>query len=244
MIVLLSFIMAVAPAVFLVYYYYKQDKNKPEPKGLVIKIFFIGFLFIIPAIVLELLLNDLFSLILIRSPILHYFIKAFVVAGICEEVLKLVVVYQFAYKNVHFDEAVDGIVYAIMASLGFACLENILYVIDNGFAVAIFRAFSAIPLHAIASGIMGYYIGQAKFSKSKKEEIRLIIKGLSIAICIHGAYDFVLFSIPELGYLPVLLIAPILIIGFLNLRKKINSALQDDILNGRIQEFEMMKVTE
>lgn len=227
--------MAVAPAVLVLLYYYKQDKAKPEPKGLITKIFFLGFASIIPAIIIELILDAVAEAILFL-PIIYFFIKSFIVAGLVEESLKLFVVKQFAYKDAHFDEVMDGVVYAVVASMGFACFENVLYVTGGGWTLALLRAFTAVPLHAVASGIMGFYIGKAKFAQTKSDEKSLIFKGLLIAVIIHGAYDFFLFSMPILGDAVGLLVIPIIVGSFFFLRKKIKLAIDEDISEGRTKE--------
>ena len=230
MYIIFSFICAVAPAVFLVVYYYKQDKAKPEPKGLIVKIFIIGIFSTIIAVILELLISLLAPLV--KIDLLFYFFNAFVVAGFSEELIKLLVVLFFVFKNVEFDKVVDGIVYTVVASLGFACFENIMYVLKGGLSTAIIRAFTSIPLHALASGIMGFYIGKAKFDVVNRAKI--IIKGLFIAILIHGYYDFVIFAIPSLGILPALSIIPLLIWMFFHLKRKIKESSVLDQEAGRV----------
>ena len=232
---LISFAMAVFPALFILNYYYKQDKNKPEPKGLIFKIFFLGILLTIPAIILELIVG-LFKPAFGFMPLLVYFFEAFIVAALCEEGLKFWLVKKQAYNNVHFDEVMDGIVYTVVASLGFACMENILYVMGGGMSIALVRAFTAVPMHALASGIMGYYIGKAKFTEDKAKSKELLTQGLFIAILIHGFYDFLLFSTPVFGILAALGIVPLLLWVFYDLKKKIKSALREDIEAGRVIE--------
>jgi RsiW-degrading membrane proteinase PrsW (M82 family) len=241
--IFISLIMAVAPAVLVLLYYYKQDKAKPEPKGLITKIFFLGFASIIPAIIIELIL-DAVAEVTFFIPLVYYFIKSFIVAGLVEESLKLFVVKQFAYKDVHFDEVMDGIVYAVVASMGFACFENVLYVTGGGWSLALLRAFTAVPLHAVASGIMGFYIGKAKFAQNKSDETGLIFKGLVIAVLIHGAYDFFLFSMPVLGDAVGLLVIPIIVGSFFFLRKKIKLAIAEDVSEGRTtEEYTLSRLT-
>ena len=231
--VLISLVMAIAPALLLVVYYYRQDKRKPEPKGLIVKIFFLGILSIIPAILLELAVSTLQDLVSWWR-LGYYLFKAFVVAAICEELIKLWVVKTVAYNNVHFDEVMDGVVYTIVASLGFACMENILYVLDRGWTVAVLRAFTAVPMHAVCSGMMGYYIGKAKFTSEKAEESILIKRGFWIAVGIHGLYDFLLFSVPVFGIVIAFGVIPLLILSFIVLRNKIKAAIAEDQQAGRI----------
>jgi RsiW-degrading membrane proteinase PrsW (M82 family) len=77
-----------------------------------------------------------------------------------------------------------------MVSMGFACTENIMYVIDGGYQVAVLRAFTAVPAHATFGVLMGFYMGKAKFSNNR---LVLNLTGLLLATLFHGAYDFFLF---------------------------------------------------
>ena len=231
--ILISLSCAVAPAIFLIIYFYRQDKAKPEPKKVVRKVFIAGIISTIPAIILELLVDNL-KFLFSWSAVAFNFFEAFIVAALCEELIKFFVVKLTVYKNTVFDETADGVVYTIAASLGFACLENVLYVMGGNLVVALVRAFTAVPLHAIASGIMGYYIGKAKFSGSREEENKLIRKGLLIAVLIHGYYDFVIFSIDTFGFIPALTIIPLLIIAFIKLRNLMKAAIAEDLEAGRV----------
>ena len=96
----------------------------------------------------------------------------------------------YAQTNKEFNEPFDGIVYAVMVSMGFAATENIFYVLEGGYQTALLRAFTAVPAHATFGILMGYYMGKAKFSNNK---IVLNLTGLLLAIIFHGAYDFFLF---------------------------------------------------
>lgn len=228
-----SFILAAAPALLLLRYYYRQDRERPEPKGLIVRIFLLGIVATFIAVPLELLMS-MFQQLFVSFPLLYALFKAFVVAALVEEYLKLTIVRLFAYRNRYFDEIMDGVVYAVVASLGFACMENILYVMGGTLWTALTRAFTAIPLHATASGLMGYYIGRAKFAISPQAERALINKGLRIAVFIHGAYDFLLFAVPVLGTLPSLGIIPLILGAFFVLRARIRSAIAEDRKNGPV----------
>lgn len=232
MYVLISFAMAVAPALYLVRYFYKKDINRPEPKGLIVKIFLLGVASTIVALVLELLVARLGGRF-IRSELTMHLFRAFVVAGFCEEYIKLRVVKRFAYNQPAFDEVMDGIVYTVVASLGFACLENILYVLGSGISTALLRAFTAVPMHAFMSGIMGYFIGRAKFARTKTRERLLLAAGLLIAVALHGAYDFLLFAAPTRGMHLALGILPLLVAAFIVLKLLIRSATAEDARAGR-----------
>ena len=97
----------------------------------------------------------------------------------------------YAQPKKDFNEPFDGIIYAVMVSMGFAAVENLFYVLEGGMDVAVIRAVTAIPAHAVFAILMGYYMGKAKFSPTKK--VRYNLTGLFLAILFHGAYDFFLF---------------------------------------------------
>lgn len=229
---LLLLFLAIAPSIVLVCYFYQQDKKKPEPKRMVLKIFAFGFVVTLPAIVFEMLSDRLFGMVLYGT-LAYDFLKAFIVAALVEEVLKLLVVLRFAYHHVDFDEVMDGIVYTVVASLGFACLENLIYAAECGLGIILVRGITAVPMHAVASGMMGYYIGKAKFSSSEHQARRLIIKGLCYAILFHGVYDFFIFASPRIGEALALAVFPWIFIVFMKLKQKIKFAISEDFHAGR-----------
>lgn len=149
--------------------------------GAIVSIIITTILYLIFDVVLP--LKDDFS-------VLQQFIKAFFVVALIEEFSKYVIVRYFAQPRQAFNEPFDGIVYAVMISMGFAATENILYVLEGGTKVAILRAFTAVPAHATFGILMGYYMGKAKFGNNR---IKMNLLGLSLAVLFHGAYDFFLF---------------------------------------------------
>ncbi|MBF8149643.1 PrsW family intramembrane metalloprotease [Winogradskyella sp. F6397] len=181
---------AIAPVLALLLYIYIQDKYEKEPRGLLIKSFLFGAtLSIIIVFVLYLFTGRLIP-ITDNHSIWQQFIQAFIVVALAEEFSKYVIVRYFAQPKKAFNEPYDGIVYAVMVSMGFACTENIMYVIEGGHLTAILRAFTAVPAHATFGILMGFYMGKAKFSKNR---VVLNLTGLFLAVLFHGAYDFFLF---------------------------------------------------
>ncbi len=229
----LLLIVAIVPALWLLSYYYKQDNAKPEPKHLIIKVFLWGVALVIPAVILEFLVSLILRPFTGGLLMLWIAVKSFIVAGLIEEWLKRYTVKKTAYYSPYFDEVMDGIVYAVVASLGFATIENIFYVMEGGFTIAIARAFTALPLHAITAGIMGYYIGRAKFADTPLKEAELFRKGLFKAVVIHGIYDFTVFSGANISSYIFTALPFILIFGFLYLHKLIKSAILEDKEMGR-----------
>jgi RsiW-degrading membrane proteinase PrsW (M82 family) len=182
--------LAIAPVAVVILYIYFKDKYEKEP----IKIVAISFLLgatvsIILTFTLGYIASSLVPLTDVKS-ISQQFIKAFFTVALVEEFSKYIIVRFYAQKKNEFNEPFDGIVYAVMVSMGFAALENILYTYQYGFGVGVTRAFTAVPAHATFGVIMGYFIGKAKFSNNSK---KLNLLGLLFATLFHGSYDFFLF---------------------------------------------------
>ncbi|WP_421921274.1 PrsW family glutamic-type intramembrane protease [Marinifilum sp.] len=157
--------------------------------SLLAKVILAGIIITIPIIIAEQAVSSLLPHI-IFSKIANVFGNAFLVAALCEEAFKLLAVYILVWKNPNFNEQFDGIVYAVFVSLGFALVENIMYVFSNGMGTGIARAFTAVSAHAMFGIMMGYYLGLAKFSKNRK--LPLLIMAFFVPFLIHGIYDFIL----------------------------------------------------
>jgi len=147
---------------------------------------------------------------------------------LCEELAKLSIVLIFAYQKDEFNQFINGIVYAIVASMGLATLENLLYLLRGGLGMAIVRTFTAVPMHAIVAGIMGYYISKAKFSVSAKTTRILLLRGILYATLIHGLYDFLLSTKAELYIYASIAVYLLLITVLFILYNKIQSATNKD----------------
>jgi len=148
---------------------------------------------------------------------------------LCEELSKGVIVYVFAYKRIEFDQFIDGVIFAITVSLGLATLENLLYLLRGGLGIAILRTFTAVPMHVISAGILGYYISKAKFSKSKKATRKLLLRAVFYASIIHGLYNFILSSNPELYLYASIGAYLLLVMVSIILFNKVKSANNKDI---------------
>ena len=98
--------------------------------------------------------------------------------------------------------------YSVMAALGFATLENILYIFSNGAGAGVMRALLSVPSHAFDGVLMGYFLGEAKFARSNRVGNWLSALGFALAVMAHGIYDFIVFSLDK---------APLLILSLLTL---------------------------
>lgn len=181
---------AVAPVLTIIIYIYFHDKYEKEPVGLLITNFLFGAVVSIFIVTILYLITGRFIPITDEYSVWQQFIQAFVVVALSEEFSKYVIVKYFAQPKKAFNEPYDGIIYAVMVSMGFACTENIMYVLQGGYETAILRAFTAVPAHATFGVLMGYFMGLAKFSNNR---IKLNMAGLFLAVLFHGAYDFFLF---------------------------------------------------
>lgn len=221
---------ALLPVLLLLFYIYKRDKYQPEPVKQILKAFFYGT----GSVVIAFLLAKPLSIYTLDSmPIMEKLRVAFLEAAIPEEVAKFILLWLFLRKNRYFDEKVDGIVYAVCVSLGFAAVENIFYLFGNyndWLYVGCSRALFAVPGHFGLGVLMGYYYSLVSFSSLPSLKNRLLV--LLAPILAHGIYDFILLVI---GYVHPIFIL-VLFIYFLILcfrlhvlcRKKINHLLQLD----------------
>ncbi len=181
---------AIGPVIFIAIVVYGYDKYDKEPKKVLLIAFLLGCISVIPAVILE---GAWMSLgFLAQGSLLDILFFATIVVGLSEALSKFLMLRIHAYRHDAFNEAFDGIVYGVFVSLGFAAVENFLYVYQHGIGVGIVRMFTAVPFHACLGVIIGYYVGKAKFKHRYKTYT--MIKGIVIAILFHGAYDFMLMQ--------------------------------------------------
>ena len=148
---------------------------------------------------------------------------AFVVAGGTEALFKYLVLWILIWANRNFNEKFDGIVYAVFISLGFAMVENVMYVIEGGASVGLMRALTAVPAHALFGVVMGYYFGLAKFLEGEK--LAYLIRAILWPVILHGFYDYCLMSqIPIMMILFVPFIIYLWLSGFKKMKVISNSS--------------------
>ena len=182
------FIAAIAPAIFIMFIVYKYDTIK-EPLSMLVKAFFGGVLSILIALAIAIPLDLLTGFI--PSGFLQSFYEAVLCAAIPEEFAKWIIFYWLISKAKDFDQYYDGILYAIFISMGFALVENILYVIPTGFGVAISRSILSVPGHMLFAIPMGYYLSLSRFESGASARYHIFLS-LAIPILLHGTFDFIL----------------------------------------------------
>ncbi|NND77346.1 MAG: PrsW family intramembrane metalloprotease [Flavobacteriales bacterium] len=202
-----------APAATIGLYVYFSDKYEKEPISLFVAAYFAGVISTLPAGYMnfygERVVQRLFQYIEFGTLEIFFekAIFAFLIVGAGEETMKFLALRAGSYSRKSFNEPFDGIVYGAAVALGFASLENLFYVFEGGVETAIARMFTAVPMHACAGIIMGYYVGKAKFSNTPIKEM---FKAWLFAALLHGLYDYFLF----LDKWPILAIGAVLSLMF------------------------------
>lgn len=182
-------ILALAPVAIILSYIYFRDKYEKEPLGLVLRGLLAGAVILFPVAVIEMGLARL-PVNWGQIPVALY--TGFIVAGATEELFKFLMVRLLFLRNRNFNERYDGIVYAVAVSLGFAAVENVMYVYEGGLQAGLLRAFTAVPAHAFFGVVMGYYFGLARFIPGSRG--KNLLKAFTIPWFLHGLYDFLLLS--------------------------------------------------
>lgn len=194
--------LALAPSLAIMWYIYAKDEFDKEPISLLVFSFLLGIFSVIPALIGG-NIGEYLGYGLIGGDVFAVFIHAFIVVAFSEEFAKFLFLAVFLFPQRAFNEPYDGIIYAVMIGMGFATFENLVYVLQGGIEVAILRMFTAVPAHAAFGVIMGYYVGMAKFDRSRR--FILLFAGLFWAVLAHGAYDFFLMlqNMPALACITI-----------------------------------------
>ena len=219
-----------APSIIWLVFFLRKDAH-PEPSRMILKVFVFGMLITIPAIFIETFMEGFFSAL--SLPPVGFLLTYFIVGiALVEELLKYLVVRFGALSNSALDEPLDVMLYMIIAGLGFAALENTLllfrliqtYPITDLFLVNIIRFVQAVFLHALASGILGYFLALSFLRKRHKRF--LFSFGFLTAMLLHGLFNFYIFYVGSQNFfllslpiIPLLTIAMMISLGFQRLKK-------------------------
>jgi RsiW-degrading membrane proteinase PrsW (M82 family) len=180
---------SLAPVLIIAFYIYSRDKYEKEPVSILLKALLAGILIVLPVVLIE-------KLISIPSEnmegLLYAAYTAFAVAGLTEEGMKFIAFYILFWNNKNFNERFDGIIYSVYIALGFAAIENIVYVFTGGYGVGVIRALTAVPAHALFGIVMGYYFSMARFDNRLKTGY--LISAFILPFFFHGLYNFLLMG--------------------------------------------------
>ncbi|GET25290.1 PrsW family glutamic-type intramembrane protease [Prolixibacter sp. NT017] len=184
-------LLAIAPVIIILFYIYWRDKYEKEPFYLLARGLLLGVISVLPVTLVE-------GVLMMFGPLFtgywNTFYQAFVVAGATEEGFKFIASFLLVWHSREFNQRFDGIVYAVFVSMGFALVENLLYVFSSsdGLSVGLTRALTAVPAHAMFGVLMGFHLSLAKFYP----QARRLFLGYAFLIpfTFHGLYDFILMS--------------------------------------------------
>lgn len=196
---LLVLLSALAPVAVALCYIFKKDSAQPEPAKWLAKAFWYGMLSAFLSFVFSTPLGAIFGLTLdaeVYPSIFDAFADAFLLAAIPEELAKLIMLWLLLRKNPYFDEKFDGIVYAVCIGMGFAGIENIMYLIgglEDGswVGIGISRALFTIPGHFLFAVLMGYYYSLYYWGIDRSRKAKAMI--LVAPVLAHGLFDGIIF---------------------------------------------------
>jgi RsiW-degrading membrane proteinase PrsW (M82 family) len=203
---------SIAPVLIIAMYVYIRDRYEKEPVISLLKALLTGVIIALPIVFIEKLLIDIgHGLDGIQAALY----KGFAVASFTEEGFKYLAFLFFFWNSRNFNEKFDGIVYAVFISLGFAAVENLLYVYDGGYQVGIIRAVTAVPAHALFGTVMGYHFSYARFYRDRR--MRQLLLAFLMPFMWHGLYDFLILGQKEIL---IIVFIPVVIWFWINGLKK------------------------
>lgn len=206
--------LATIPAVIGAFYMYIRDKYEKEPCKMMCTAFFLG----ICATFLIYGLGEAVERVFPHTETAEY--TAFVSSSLVEESVKFIFLYYFIWKNHNFNEPFDGIIYAVLISLGFAWIENLVYVLHprmGGLATGITRAVFSVPSHALFGVQMGYFFALAKFYRKKS----YLLLAFFVPYVIHGLYNYFLLKELSIYWIHFIVLEIILWLLSLNFMKNL-----------------------
>ncbi|MCK5131013.1 MAG: PrsW family intramembrane metalloprotease [Candidatus Sabulitectum sp.] len=190
MLPLISFVLTFLPAVLLMGYFYRRERNR-EPRKVLTGTFLLGVFSFLPVVLVENFLSSL-NVLSHANPLFFNLYDMFANVAVPEESFKLLVIILYSARTAAFDEPMDGIVYGVAAALGFATVENIFYVLEGGFGTALTRAILSVPSHAFWGAILGYSVGQFYFKGRRRT---VILLGLFVSVSLHAFFNFLLVTV-------------------------------------------------
>ncbi len=199
-------VLGFAPGIFWLWYFRHKDDLEPEPKSLLIKAFIVGAASAFLALLMR---PSLEALLPVAGEWYGVVIDAYGVTALFEELIKLTAFMAVAYIDRELDEPLDGIMYGVAVALGFASVENVIYLEATGnWIVVAQRSFTAVLAHVAFTGSLGYFYGAAKFSHGLRK-LGLMLAGIVVAVIPHGTYDYFLFTGGRQALLSLAVVLPL-----------------------------------
>ena len=196
-------ILAFAPGAFWLWFFLRRNAYRPESKKLIAVTFFLGMLATIPAGIIHAIILDEDLLDSGLSDVGSVALAMLLVVGPAEEISKFLAVRLHAFHSLYFDEPAKGLVYATSASLGFASLENLLYVLEFGPQVMIVRAPVSTLAHVVFGSFWGYALGRQ--AQGRVGGTQAVLAGVACSALVHGFFNVtaLVFPIAAMGIVAV-----------------------------------------
>lgn len=188
-------LLAVFPGLLIIKKTYDLDRIEKEPTGLLMKLVIFGALTAIPIVFFELFAEGILQGLFYEGSLAYIAVENFIGVALVEEGFKRFALKKITWKNREFNCVFDAVVYSVCVSMGFAILENIMYVLEGGIGTALMRAVLSVPGHGMFSVFMGHYYGLAKRNAVRGEMGMMrgnLLLSLWIPVLLHGFYDFCL----------------------------------------------------
>ena len=184
-------VLGLIPGLIWLSYFYRKSHHRPKSFRNLARVFMAGVICTIPTGIME----HLTGAGLVQESLLRSAETSFFLIGPLEELSKLVAVWLAIYRSPDFQEPLDGIIYAGTVAVGFASVENIMYMAHLGPSIIVSRVLFATPAHVMFSAMWGYSMGLARFRR--KGELTTILKGFVLAAFLHGTYNFLVAFHPK-----------------------------------------------
>ena len=199
---------AIAPSLAIFSYFYLRNQMSTEPRRTLFQSFVYGAIVTFPIMFIQYVIKE-------ENTISNEYFSTIVFTSCLEEFFKWLIIFLVIFRHVEFDDPYDGILYGAAVSLGFATVENILYLLTFGIDQALVRALLPVSSHALFGVVMGYYFGKAKFSKVNREKEFLAV-ALFGPMLLHIIYNSILI----IGDLFIFIMVPfMLFLWWFGLRK-------------------------
>jgi len=201
--VLIAIVAGILPALLWLWFWLREDRLHPEPRKIIIISFILGMV----AVPLAIPLQHIASSLLIGTGAVLFAWAAI------EEVLKLIAAFFGGLRRKAMDEPIDALIYLITPALGFAALENVLFLIEPissgsvviGFIAGNVRFLGTTLVHVVASSIIGTAIAFSFYKKQKIQEIYVVV-GAMLAITLHALFNFHIMKARSGGVLTIFLL--------------------------------------
>jgi protease PrsW len=214
-------LLSLLPCVLWLWYFSSRSRYKRPALRMVGITFLLGALATIPALGLNLFGQSILTELLGRTPLSHALVLL-VIVGPVEELMKLLVVYLYVYRRAEFDEPLDGVIFSATAALGFAAVENVVYLTQNDPTLVLLRGPLSNPGHALFSAVWGLSLSRAKAAPNlTSERGSIIARGWVAAALLHASFDLLLVAAARINILFFVLLVSAMVGLFVWVRGRI-----------------------